>query len=241
MDITLYPTLPSEIPSGNVLLHNHELNIVEQEQQFLLHFPTAKQHLEIHLDKSGTVARCYSLPPYHEAFHYDFFHAVRLVFLYLAKKHDMVALHSASLLYKDKLWLFSGHSGCGKSTHTNLWKEYYHTPVINGDLNLLAIEDDVPVVHGIPWCGTSGIYSTKTYPLGGIILLKQSKKNVIEELTPDTKRLLIAQRLVSPAWDKSMWNKTMTLVDSLADDLFVCRLHCTKEKEAAEFMKNILE
>ena len=35
----------------------------------------------------------------------------------------MFALHSASLLYLEKAWLFSGPSGMGKSTHTALWKK----------------------------------------------------------------------------------------------------------------------
>ena len=240
-NILLHPELPSEPPSGNVLLHNCELTILEQEQQYLLHFPAAKNHLEIHLTKDGRTAHCYSRPPYTAEFHYDFFHAIRLVYLYLARQQDMVALHSASILYQDKLWLFSGPSGAGKSTHTNLWKELYHAPVINGDLNLLAFERGKPVVHGIPWCGTSGLYDTKTYPLGGIILLKQAKENTIEQLTPDVRRLLVSQRLISPAWSKEMWNKNLELVDALAEQILICRLHCTKEKEAANAMKQEIE
>lgn len=240
-EIILHPTIPSEALAGDVLLHNYELNILEQEHGYLLHFPTAKRHLEIHLDKTGSTAHCYSSPPYNADFRYDFFHAIRLSYLYLAKQHGMVALHSASLLYRDKLWLFSGHSGTGKSTHTNLWKELYGTPVINGDLNLLALENGQPAVHGIPWCGTSGICDTKTYPLGGIILMKQAKENSIEHLTPDAKRLLVSQRLISPAWTKELWSGNVELVDTMAEQLLICRLHCTKEKEAAEVMKKEID
>lgn len=239
--IYLHPELPKSSASGQALLHNIELNILEQENQYILHFPTAKKHLEIHLHKDGSCAHCYSLPPYDTAFHYDFFHALRLVYLYFAQKQGMAAIHSASILYKDKLWLFSGHSGMGKSTHTNLWKEHFGTPVINGDLNLLAIENDIPVVHGIPWCGTSGIYDTKTYPLGGIILVNRGTTDYTEDISVDEKLLLVSQRLISPSWTKEQWEKNMEIVEQITRDILVCKLYCTKEKSAAEVMKKRID
>ena len=63
------------------------------------------------------------------------FLAIRPVFLFLAQKKGMFVLHSASLLYLEKAWLFSGPSGMGKSTHTALWKKLFDTPFLNGDLN----------------------------------------------------------------------------------------------------------
>lgn len=241
LNITLHPTLPTKEPSGRVLLQNVELNIIDQQDRYLLHFPRAKSHLEIHLTKDGSEAHCYSLPPYNSDFHYDFFHAIRLLYLYQAQQHGMVAIHSASILYQDKLWLFSGHSGMGKSTHTNLWKEHFGTPVINGDLNLLSLENGTPVVHGIPWCGTSGIYDTKTYPLGGIILLEKASTDYTSELSADQKQLLVSQRLISPAWTKELWKKNMEITEAVTADILICKLHCTKEKSAAEMMKKRLD
>lgn len=239
--VLLHPYLPKETPHGKLLLQNFELNIIEQADAFLLHFPRAKHHLELHLSKEGHTVHCYSLPPYNAEFHYDFFHALRLTYLYLAQKHTMAALHSASILYRDRLWLFSGPSGMGKSTHTGLWNEQFHTPVINGDLNLLAIKNGTPVVHGIPWCGTSGIRSTKTYPLGGILLLERDTKNFVEELSPDQKLLFVTQRLVSPSWTKEQWKKNLDIVTQATADCLVCKLHCTKEPEAAEVMKKKID
>lgn len=239
--VFLHPYLPEELPHGKLLLQNFELNIIEQPEEYLLHFPCAKTHLELHISKSGSTVHCYSLPPYTAEFHYDFFHALRLAFLYLAQKHDMAALHSASILYRDRLWLFSGPSGMGKSTHTRLWNEQFHMPVINGDLNLLAIKNGTPVVHGIPWCGTSGIRSTRTYPLGGILLLERDTKNFVEELSPDQKLLFVTQRLVSPSWTKEQWQKNLDIVTQATADCLVCKLHCTKEAEAAEVMKKKID
>lgn len=239
--IFISPTLPQQINHGQIILHNQELVIINQEEQYLLYFPTSKRHLEIHLSKAADTARCYCLPPYDSDFHYDLFHAIRLLYLYLAQRHGMAALHSASLLYRDKLWLFSGPSGMGKSTHTNLWREHFGTPVINGDLNLLALVDGTPVVHGIPWCGTSETYDTKTYPLGGIILLNKAKENTIEQLTRDQKQLLVSQRFISPAWTPALYNLNLNLAEAIVGNVLVCRLHCTKEKAAAELIRQEID
>lgn len=239
--ISLHIGTPIVQQNGQVLLRNQELVILEQEEQYILLFPQAAQLQEIHLKKDGSLATCYCLPPYTDAFHYDLFHALRLLYLYLAQSKGMVALHSASILYEGKAWLFSGRSGMGKSTHTNLWKKLYDTPIINGDLNLLALENGTPVVYGIPWCGTSGMYDTQTYPLGGIVLLNQAPEDVVEELTADRKQLLVCQRLISPAWSPELFDKSMSVVEKLAEKVLVCKLNCTKEDSAAEVMKDRID
>lgn len=66
---------------------------------------------------------------------------------------------------------FPGTPAWAKSTHTGLWHQLLGTPFLNGDLNLLGIHENRIMVYGIPWCGTSGIYTTKNYELGGIVLL----------------------------------------------------------------------
>ncbi len=235
--INLRPASPALSQNGQVLLRNRELVILEQEEQYILLFPQAKQLREIHLKKDASYATCYCQPPYTDTFHYDLFHALRLLYLYLAQSKGMVALHSASILYKDKAWLFSGRSGMGKSTHTNLWKALYDTPIINGDLNLIGMENGTPVVYGIPWCGTSGIHDTQTYPLGGIILLKQAPADFVEELSSDQKQLLVCQRLISPAWSEELFDKNMHVVEKTTEKILICRLHCTKEDTAAEVMR----
>lgn len=171
----------------------------------------------------------------------DIFHAIRLFFLYLAHSQSMLMIHSASMLYRNKIWLFSAPSGTGKSTHVDLWNELYDTPVINGDLNLLAIENGIPVVKGTPWCGTSGISDTSTYILGGITLLKQASEDSVEELSSDQKRLLVFQRLISPAWNSDQIAFSITMIDRLAEDILICRLHCTKDENAAVTMKERID
>ncbi len=233
--------IPRLKKNGQVLLRNDELVVLDAKNEYILLFPTSDHICEIQLNKNAELAICYCLPPYNDTFHYDLFHAIRLLFLYLAQLKGMVAIHSASFLYEGKAWIFSGHSGMGKSTHTNLWKDIYHTPIINGDLNLLAFENNTPMVHGIPWCGTSGICSPESYPLGGIVLLNQHPTDYVEELTPDQKLLLTFQRLISPAWSEEMFDKNLSIMEQIVPKIMVCKLHCTKEPTAAEVMKAYID
>lgn len=233
--------LPETLENGRLLLRNHELSIIERGDKYILLFPAACQILEAHLTKSGSLARFYCLPPVTDNLRSDLFHAIRLVWLYLAQLHNMAALHSASVLYRGRAWLFSGSSGTGKSTHTNLWSSLYNVPIINGDLNLLAMENGHAVVHGIPWCGTSGIFDTHTYPLGGIILLRQADGDYVENLPDAEKRLLVLQRLISPSWTKALLNRNLALINSLAQDIMICRLCCTPRNIAAETAKRQID
>ena len=236
--VILHPCSPFRRVNGNLLLYNDELIIIDAGAQYVLLFP-GKTHIEeIHLSKDATLADIYCHPPYTDTFREELFHAIRFPFLYLAQKHHMAALHSASFLYQGKAWLFSGPSGTGKSTHTNLWHDLLQVPLLNGDLNILALEDEQPMIHGLPWCGTSEICDPASYPLGGIILLRQAKEDRIEELSADKKRLLVLQRLISPTWTPEMLSANLDLVDELADKkIYIVRLHCTKNFSAVDVMK----
>lgn len=235
--LTIYPFSSSPYINGELLLQGSVLKIIDADDRYALFFPSHEYIKEVHLSKDGSLADFYCRPPYTDDFRDELFHTIRFAFLYLAQRRHMAALHSASFLYQGRAWLFSGPSGTGKSTHTNLWKELLQVPLLNGDLNLLAFEDDRPVIHGLPWCGTSQICDPGTYPLGGIILLKQAGEDCVEELPPDTKRLLVLQRIISPTWTPQMFNSNLDLVDELASKIYIARLHCTKEFSAVKAMK----
>lgn len=232
---------PRQHKNGQILLRNRDLMVIDSIDRYVLIFPAMPQILEAHLSKDGSLACFYCEPPLTETFRENLFHAIRLVFLYLISERRMGVLHSASLLYQDRAWLFSAPSGTGKSTHTGLWHRLLHAPLINGDLNILALEDGIPVIHGLPWCGTSGICDTHTYPLGGIILLRQAPSDLVEELSPDGKLLQVQHRLITPCWTTEMLNHNLDLVKRLISHILICRLHCTPSGKAVETIRERID
>lgn len=240
-EITIYTslTLPHFKSIGTILVRSDDITICENDNEYIFIMNTYQYVKECHLSKDGAKCILYHLdlqPADYKTAKEEVFHTIRFVFLYTAAQHDMFVIHSASILYKNKAWLFSASSGTGKSTHTSLWKNLYHTPCINGDLNLLAITKNHVEVRGIPWCGTSGISDNKTYPLGGIILLKQHPTDKIQPLTLAEKILYTMQRFISPAWNKEMVQKNRNAACFISKHAMITRLLCTKESSSAQLI-----
>lgn len=221
----------SQEKKASVLIHHNELTVLDYSEEYVLFFHLLEGIDELHLSKDGSYAHFYCEKPSDEV-RFNLFHAIRMAFLIFALKNRKVMLHSCSILFNDKVWAFSAPSGTGKSTHCEIWKTLFDTPVVNGDLNLIGIENGIPYVYGTPWCGTSGVFENKKRILGGIILLKQASINRIEELGEENKILYVQQRLITSVWDKAMLEKTLEIVAEIVKKIYVKRLYCNMEDDA---------
>lgn len=253
MQIEILQRTPPFHPNGKTLIRNEELVVCENEQGYIILFPSMNQIREVHMTRDGRFAQIYVKGVDKEKTKEELFHAIRHFFLFFAQRQGFFAIHSASILYRDQVWIFSGHSGMGKSTHTNIWKEQFGTEIINGDLNLIGWsnggQDNIgqsvnkqslkghPIVYGMPWCGTSGIASTKSYPLGGIVLLGRSDNDHFESLQNDQKIVRVMQRMISPVWTEDMLEANLKCAAKLAKEVPIYYLLCTKEPSAAYVMK----
>ena len=253
MQIDILQRTPPFHTNGKTLIRNEELVVCENEQGYIILFPSMNQIREAHMTRDGRFAQIYVKGSDKEKTKEELFHAIRHFFLFFAQRQGFFAIHSSSILYRDQVWLFSGHSGMGKSTHTNLWKEQFGTKIINGDLNLIGWNSGKqdssgqnvnkpdskghPIVYGMPWCGTSGIASTKSYPLGGIVLLGRSDNDHFELLQNDQKIVRVMQRMISPVWTEDMLEANLECAAKLAKEVPIYYLLCTKEPSAAYVMK----
>lgn len=232
---------PLQKQNGNIILRTSELILCDCGDSYILLFSGDWFIHEMHLRKDGSAADIYckfSCPEEHADM---LFHAIRFAFLLAAQKKELFVMHSASLLYNGKAWLFSGCSGTGKSTHTALWQQAFGTPLLNGDLNLLGISEGTPVVYGLPWCGTSGIYTEKSFPLGGIVFLKQAPHNRTSILSGETSVLAILQRLISPGWTEALAKANLGFATRLGGLVPTFSLECTKEPDAANVMRAAID
>lgn len=238
MQLEILQSTPPFHPNGKTLIRNEELVVCENEQGYMILFPSMNQIWEAHMTTDGHFTQIFVKGWDKEKTKEELFHAIRHFFLLFAQRQGFFALHSASILYRGQAWLFSGHSGMGKSTHTNLWKEQFGTEIINGDLNLIGQnEKGQPTVYGMPWCGTSGIASTKSYPLGGIVLLGRSNNDHFEALSQDQKIVRVMQRMISPVWTENMLEKNLKCAAQFVQQVPIYYLLCTKEPSAAKVMK----
>lgn len=205
----------SDVPeiAGELLLFGSQLDVYRCSGDYMLRFPS-NHHLALcMLSFDGKEAVFYYDGSTQQEAVDELFYGFRAAFFYLAALHGKYALHSASNYYQEKAWLYSASSGTGKTTHVKLWEKLYAVPVLNGDLNLLGMEKDEVFVYGIPWCGTSGVYTTKKYPLGGIILLKRGTENRVCKLPQDERQLYTAQRMISPAWTEKQVDDSLLFAE----------------------------
>ena len=98
-------------PNGKTLIRNEELVVCENKQGYIILFPSMNQIREAHMTRDGRFAQIYVKGSDKEKTKEELFHAIRHFFLFFAQRQGFFAIHSASILYRDQVWLFSGHSG----------------------------------------------------------------------------------------------------------------------------------
>lgn len=98
-----------------------------------------------------------------------------------------LVFHALAFEWRGRVWLLTGPSGAGKTTHYLRWKLRYgeELRLLNGDKPLLEIPPEGAItVHPSPWYGKEGMQQYFSGPLGGIILLEKAAENRIRRMTP---------------------------------------------------------
>ena len=145
-------------------------------------------------------------------------------------------LHSYAVALNGKVYLFSGPSGMGKSTHTRLWQTVFgeEAEIINDDKPALRYLDGVWYAYGTPWCGKDGINRNKKYPLAGICFLKQADQNEIRRLSPGEAGRKILSQTYHRFWKSEKMDLVLKNVNCLIQKIPVFELENRPEPEAAK-------
>ena len=238
---SIIPYAPEPYQLGELIIRTKEIEILKSRDEYIITLTSASPSIQLRVSFDGINARFYCIPPLGEDYVEPLFHAFRHAFLLFAQKQGVFALHSSSVLYQDKVWLFSAPSGTGKTTQADYWKKLFQTRILNGDLNLIQFRQAAPIVSGLPWCGTSHIYSNETLPLGGIVLLKKYEVNDVSELSEAEQQLSVNQRLISPAWTEEMLTTNLEFSCHLTEQIPVFRYLCRNEPEAAHTLRQYID
>lgn len=160
---------------------------------------------------------------------------------YLLKENALV-LHSSYISWKDRGIVFTAPSGTGKSTQAELWRRREGAKVINGDRSILwwNREKERFELCGLPFCGSSGVNYDVTTPLHAIVFLSQARRNVAEYCPiAEGIRKLFGEMSINQ-WNPLMVQKSLKLIEQIADSVFMIRLACNTEAEAVEVLKKML-
>lgn len=159
-------------------------------------------------------------------------------------KHGAIAIHSSTIVARDRAVLFLGESGTGKSTHTRLWRENITgAKLLNDDSPIIRITDEGIRVYGSPWSGKTPCYKNESYPIAAFCRLAQAPENVIHKLNT-----ILAIGAILPscppifAHDEYLQDCICTTLDRVLADTPVFRLECLPNADAAKmsFLSTII-
>ena len=169
------------------------------------------------------------------------FSALRSVAIVALAQKQGLTIHSCTIIWNGKGVLFSAPSGTGKSTHAQLWKQLYNTSILDGDVTACRMVNGIPIVYGLPWCGTSGEFINRNVPLRAIVFLEQAKENSIKKLDlRETVIRLTARSFLLP-WNNELMNQYLDIVQEIAENTDCYLLNCLPDSDAVELVKKCLE
>ena len=149
-------------------------------------------------------------------------------------------IHSSFISVNGKAVLFSAPCGVGKSTQAALWEKYRGAEIINGDKAGILVESGV-YACGVPFCGTSGICKSKTFPLGAIVLLSQSSVNKVRRLSGAEALQEVMSNIFLDFVVPYERLKCTDLIIKLVSEVPVFSLSCTPDEDAVKTLAEALE
>ncbi len=144
-------------------------------------------------------------------------------------------IHSSSLCFNNKAYLFSANSGTGKSTHVGLWQKYLgdKVSVINDDKPAVRFIDGKFYCMGTPWSGKTDLNLDISAPIGAMAFLYRGKENKIEPAeTRDVVHSILQQTLLSINPQHN--DRLIELLDLFVKTVPIYRFGCDMSEEAVK-------
>lgn len=153
---------------------------------------------------------------------------------YLVTRNTLM-LHGSTVAVDGMAYLFTAQCGTGKSTHTGLWRKLFgdRAIMVNDDKPFLKITSDGVFAFGSPWSGKHGLANNICVPLKGICLIHRGKENVIARVDAAHLIDMLYKQAHMPE-DVTLAQKTISLVDTLAQMVPLWEMNCNQELDAAK-------
>jgi hypothetical protein len=149
-------------------------------------------------------------------------------------------LHSSGVILDDQGLLFVGHSEAGKSTTVKMLMD--HAEILCDDRNIVRRWPDGFRVHGTWSHGEVPVVSGSSAPLRAILFLEKAPEN---RLTPlDDRREIVRKLLaclIKPFVTADWWEKTLNLVEQIAQEVPCYTLRFDKSGEVVEVLRDFVQ
>lgn len=150
-------------------------------------------------------------------------------------------IHSSALLFDGKAYLFSGDSGVGKSTHTNLWLKRFgdRAVIINDDKPSFRITDGKCMIYGTPFAGGTSLQKNISAELGAVVFIEQADTNSLKKLSNKEAITYLLQQTPQKL-NVSMGDKLLSLYSDIISTYPFYLLRCNTDNSAVDVALNIV-
>ncbi|MDF2988028.1 MAG: hypothetical protein K0R50_3538 [Eubacterium sp.] len=239
-------------PSGRMIIEDNIKWLKKENEEEGYHIYSLDRtktnilsHIDTDLDWTIANIKCFK-PPLDEnapevlktwSDHYSFM-LMGIVFRNNLLNNGGIVMHASSIAWEGKGLLFTAPSGTGKSTHVGLWEKYLGdaVTVVNDDTPAIRFNNDIPLLCGTPWSGSSDKFANTEVPIKAIVALSQAPENSIRKLEIFEALPMIMPRCFLPYFDEELMKKAYIALEKLVKSVPVYHLMCRPDKEAMELV-----
>lgn len=167
--------------------------------------------------------------------------AIQRAFAEFLFDFGILLFHGSAIAVDNEGYLFTAHSGTGKSTHTRLWKQVFgeRAVIVNDDKPFLELTKTGILLHGSPWSGKHGLDANICVPLKGLCILERGTENTIRPATADEALGMLQKQAYRPI-NAEKEVEFLSLTHRLVALVSLWKLSCTKEQAAAQIAYNAM-
>ncbi len=173
---------------------------------------------------------------------YDFLQV--LLINYFAQRKSGIFTHAIGV--KDlngRGLLFTGKSGCGKSTTARLWHKHTKAMVLNDDRIIVRKLNGKFFIYGSPWHGEFSDYLTsriESAPLEKQLFIYHASKNKVRRISKKEAFNLLYPAVFPTFWDKECLENIVSFSQDLIESVPCYRFGFLNDKKIIQFVRKIV-
>ena len=161
-----------------------------QDKHIIIYKILNDEYVDIEIDYENNISMIYLLSPLSDLRNSNSLeYCIRLSLLRLYLEKNMFLLHSAGVMFENKIFIFSGESGAGKTTTAKNFISAKNGIILNDDTMLIETHDSkCSYAYSVPYKSTSDLIPTNGMgEINTVFIIEKSNYTRVENLSLQNK------------------------------------------------------
>lgn len=161
--------------------------------------------------------------------------AMMLLYAFASAPLGTLEMHASVVRHAGKGYLFLGHSGAGKSTHSRQWlKAIPDTLLMNDDNPVVRVSENGRInVYGSPWSGKTPCYRNISAPIGGFARIVQAPHNLLKKMSLVESYAMVYSSCSGFKADRKIADGLHATIEKIAANIGCYTMECLPDEDAA--------